>query len=162
MAVIALAVALLGFCSVKLFTILISSCTTKHGLKMLWEIAVLQHLKAEMDKSNNECDDNKFQEWKKIFGEKDKNVYNDFKYNRYNVGKTATACSLLIVLILMMAFVYFAYDLHPLACLALPNMSSEDTIEYYPEDSKVIIRVAELRKFQITAAIISGVFILLF
>ena len=154
MALMALAVALIGFCLTKCFTkcgICIS--TPKHGLIMLWQIAVLQYVKDEM-KNNNTKEKNEVLQI--LNGEIPKNICNNVLKTYY--CKTVIPYFLSILLILIMGFSYLTYDVHPLACLAL---SSQDSIEY--EEGKVTIKVPYgLFIYQVIAASVALLLVFLF
>ena len=156
MAIGALSAALVGFCLAKFLTICISS--RKHALKMLWQIAGLQYLKDKMTekslsekeilkKSKNEIPDEIYKELKKCSC-------------NFNLCRILIPLSLLFLLIIIMASGYFAYDLHPLACLSL---STEDSIEYEETSHRVTIKVAnQLLIYQIVPGLVAVVLLAVF
>lgn len=151
MALIALAAALIGFCTTKIFTscgICISS--PKYGLNMLWQIAVLQYV-------NNKMDTNNLEEKNEVL----KMLNDEIPEGAYEGALKTMRCKMIILwilpflLILIMASSYLTYDVHPLACLAL---SSQESIEY--EGTKVTIKVPYgLFIYQTVAAFFSLLFI---
>ena len=157
MAIGALAAALVGFCLAKFFTICISS--RKYALKLLWQIAGLQYLKDKMTEKNlseeaeilkiskNEIPDEFYKELKKCSC-------------NFNLCRMLIPLSLPFLLIIIMASGYFAYDLHPLACLSL---STEDSIEYEETSHRVTIKVAnQLLIYQIVAGLVAVVLLAVF
>lgn len=157
MAIGALAAALVGFCLAKFFTICTSS--RKYALKMLWQIAGLQYLKHKMTekslsekaeilkKSKNEIPDEFYKELKKCSC-------------NFNLCRMLIPPLLPFLLIIIMASGYFAYDLHPLACLSL---STEDSIEYNKTSHRVTIKVAnQLLIYQIVAALVAVALLITF
>ena len=155
MAFTALAAALVGFWFVKTFI----TCTTprKHGLTMLWQIAVLQYVKDKMG-------DKSYQERSKIFEISKDEIHNDVYKNiprKYKGFRAIIPCFLPLLLTTIMSFAYMAYDLHPLACLMLQG--DDSLIEYDESEASVKIKFPDqLFCYQLSAGIATLLLFLLF
>ena len=150
MALTALTAALFGFWLVKTFTICITP--RKHGLTMLWQIAVFQCVKDKMDY------DEKQLIFKKATEQIPDEAYKQLGYKRI-ISRAIIPCCLPFFLTILLGSAYMAYDLHPLACLMLQG--DDSTIEY--EEPSVKFKVAsQLLWYQLFAGIAAVVLLIIF
>ena len=153
MALTALTAALVGFWLVKTFTICITP--RKHGLTMLWQIAVFQYVKDKMD---NEPYNKKQLIFKKATEQIPDEAYKELGC-KCIFSRAIIPCCLPFFLIILLGSAYMAYDLHPLACLMLQG--DDSTIEY--EEPSVKFKVAsQLLWYQLFAGIAAVVLLVIF
>ena len=143
MALIALSVALISFCVIKVLTLVkVGWCgSDKRTLNKLWHMAVFQYLREKSEGIKDK------QLSEKILLSLDKTIQllnkdvtseNLTSCTCNKVLKTAIPCFLVIILALGMMFSCLSYNLHPLTCITKPG---NDVISY--KNERVEIRFPE-------------------
>jgi len=126
-------------------------------LKHLWEVAVAQYLKEELNDKRNLPKEQADQVTKCYQDAFNKDVRKSNITKCYKCLRTLTSMLSIFCLIVGWWFLLLSYDLHPVSCLSGPD---ENTIHYIADKSEVQIRfLKQWLNFQIAAVIIG--FILL-
>ena len=115
MIVVAFAIALLTFFLTKILTIVKIACGPKErALTTLWHMAVTKclmenEIAGQIAKNKDRC----IQLLRD--GVPEEADLSKYKYGK--VKRTTLSCCIVLLLVLIMAFSYLSYDLHPLACI---------------------------------------------
>lgn len=164
-------IVLIGYSTIKLITLLMVSnncgcqcccvckCSTlKHGLTMLWRIAIHQQIVCWLSNGRRDMPNEDALAYDKLLKEPiPDNIVEELKHWK-NICRSVIPYILLLLLVVILCLSFLSFDLHPLACISEPE---EELITY--EENRVELKFSTgLLIFQKINAILAAVLAIAF